>query len=95
MNCKGGKMRLIAVSLIIVTFFGVGGGPRPALARVDATGLTGPNGAFTGPDKIFWFTMLTASTISLAAIAYYAYKNSPAQRAKGYPEEDRHHALEL
>ena len=80
-------MRLMAVCLIIITLLGVWGAQRPALARIDANGLTGKNGAFTGPDKIFWITVSTASAITLAAIAYYAYKNSPAQRAKGYPEE--------
>ena len=87
MNCEGGKMRLMAVSLIIITFLGVWGAKQPALARIDATGLTGKNGFLTGPDRIFWITTFASSTISAAAIAYYAYKNSPAQRAKGYPEE--------
>ena len=56
MNCKGGKMRLMAVCLIIITLLGVWGAQQPALARIDANGLTGKNGAFTGPDKIFWIT---------------------------------------
>jgi opacity protein-like surface antigen len=87
MSYDGGKMRLISISLIIVTFLGVWGAKRPALARIDATGLTGKNGIFTGPDRIFWLTTFASSVVTLSAIAYYAYKNSPAQRAKGYPEE--------
>ena len=87
MSCKGGKMRLMAISLIIITFLGVWGAKQPALAGVEASGLTGKNGFLTGPDRIFWITTFTWSAISLAAMAYYAYKNSPAQRAKGYPEE--------
>ena len=87
MSCKGGKMRLMAISLIIITSLGVWGAQQPALAAVEASGLTGNNGLLTGPDRIFWITTITWSAISLAAIAYYAYKNSPAQRAKGYPEE--------
>jgi len=80
-------MRLKAISLIIILSLGVWGAKQPALAGVSATGLTGKNGFLTGPDRIFWITTFTWSAISLAAIAYYAYKNSPAQRAKGYPEE--------
>ena len=75
-------MRLMAISLIIIISLGVWGA-KP----VSATGLTGKNGFLTGPDRIFWITTFTWSAISIAAIAYYAYKNSPAQRAKGYPEE--------
>lgn len=87
MSCNGNKMRLIAVALIIITTLGVWGAKQPALAAVEASGLTGKNGFLTGPDKIFWITTFAWSAITLAAIAYYAYKNSPAQRAKGYPEE--------
>ena len=87
MNCEGGKMRRLAISLIIVTFLGIWGTKQPALGAVGATGLTGKNGFLTGPDRVFWITTFAWSAISLAAIAYYAYKNSPAQRAKGYPEE--------
>jgi len=49
--------------------------------------LTGKNAFFTGPDSKFWIATGIWSTVSLCAIAYYMYKNSPAQRAKGYPEE--------
>jgi opacity protein-like surface antigen len=87
MNCLSTKMRLLAISLIIVTSLGFWGAKQPALAKIDATGLTGNNGFLTGPDRVFWITTFAWSAVSLAAIAYYAYKNSPAQRAKGYPEE--------
>jgi opacity protein-like surface antigen len=75
-------MRLIAISLIIILSLGFGGSKQ-----VSATGLTGKNGFLTGPDRVFWITTFAWSAVSLAAISYYAYKNSPAQRAKGYPEE--------
>jgi len=87
MNCKGVTMRLLAVSLTIITLLGVWGPKRPAHAGTGATGLTGKNGFLTGPDKLFWITTFSWSAVSLAAIAYYVYKNSPAERAKGYPEE--------
>lgn len=89
MNRAGGKMRLLAVCLIIITSLGFWGVSRPALADIagGATGLTGPNGILTGPDKLFWLSTIASSALTLAAITYYAYKNSPAQRVKGYPEE--------
>jgi hypothetical protein len=49
--------------------------------------FTGKNGFFTGPDKTFNISTCIYGTIGFATIAYYMYKNSPAQRAKGYPEE--------
>jgi opacity protein-like surface antigen len=78
MNCKGGKMRLLAISLIIVIFLGVGGAGEPALAGVFGN---------TSNVQIFRIAAFTYMPISAALIAYYMYKNSPAQRAKGYPEE--------
>jgi opacity protein-like surface antigen len=71
-------MRLMAVSLIIITSLGVLGGEEPALA-----GPFGNNSSV----QIFRIAACTYIPISAAMIAYYMYKNSPAQRAKGYPEE--------
>ncbi len=83
MNWEGGKMRLMAISFIIITSLGVWGAGELALAGV----FTGKNGFFTGPDKTFNLATCIYGTIGFSTIAYYMYKNSPAQRAKGYPEE--------
>jgi len=74
-------MRLMAIMLIILLC--LSGAIQPALAGV----LTGKDGFFTGPDKTFNIATCIYGTIGFATIAYYMYKNSPAQRAKGYPEE--------
>ena len=81
MNCKGGKMRLMAIILIILGC--LSGVSQPASAGA----FTGKNGFFTGPDKTFNISTCIYGAIGFATIAYYMYKNSPAQRAKGYPEE--------
>jgi opacity protein-like surface antigen len=77
MNREGGKMRLMAISLMIVTSLGVWGAGEPALA-----GVLGNHSNV----QIFRITAFTYMPIGSALIAYYVYKNSPAQRAKGYPE---------
>ncbi len=81
MNCEGGKMRPMAIILIILAC--LSGVSQPAFAGV----FTGKNGFFTGPDKTFNLATCIYGTIGFSTIAYYMYKNSPAQRAKGYPEE--------
>jgi opacity protein-like surface antigen len=42
---------------------------------------------FTGPDNKFNIGTMLWGTAAFSSIAYFMYKNSPAQRAKGYPEE--------
>lgn len=71
-------MRLMAISLIIIASLGVWGPGEPALAGV----LGKESGT-----RIFRIGAFTYMPISAAIIANYVYKNSPAQRAKGYPEE--------
>jgi opacity protein-like surface antigen len=83
MNWEGGKMRLMAISLIIITSLGVWGAGELSFAGT----FTGKNGFFTGPDKTFNLATCIYGTIGFSTIAYYMYKNSDAQRAKGYPEE--------
>jgi opacity protein-like surface antigen len=81
MNCKGGKMRLLAIILIMLGC--LSGVSRPAFAGV----FTGKDGFFTGPDRNFNIATCIYGTLGFAAVAHFMYKNSPAQRAKGYPEE--------
>jgi opacity protein-like surface antigen len=66
--------------MMLACFLGAG---QPAFAG----GFTGKNGFFTGPDKTFNLATCIYGAIGFATVAYYMYKNSPAQRAKGYPEE--------
>jgi hypothetical protein len=65
--------------MILVCFSGIG--------QAQIKGLTGPHGFFTGPDNAFLISTVIWSTVVFSSMAYYMYKNSPAQRAKGYPEE--------
>jgi opacity protein-like surface antigen len=78
MKSKGGNMRLLAIILIMLGC--LSGVSQPVYAG-------GNNGFFTGPDKAFNIATCIYGTLGFAAIAHYMYKNSPAQRAKGYPEE--------
>jgi opacity protein-like surface antigen len=39
-----------------------------------------------GPDRTFNLAMFTVGSIGFSLLAHYMYKNSPAQRSKGYPE---------
>jgi opacity protein-like surface antigen len=43
-------------------------------------------GLFSGPDSRFNLAMLSVGSIGFSALAYYIYKNSPAERARGIPE---------
>ena len=45
------------------------------------------NGAFSGSERSFWIAAIMGGTIGLTSLAYYVYKNSPSQRARGYPPE--------
>lgn len=40
----------------------------------------------SGPDRTFNLAMFTVGSIGTSILAHYLYKNSPAQRTKGYPE---------
>lgn len=72
--------QITAILMMLACFLGAG---QPAFAGV----FTGKNGFFTGPDKTFNLATCIYGAIGFATVAYYMYKNSPAQRAKGYPEE--------
>jgi opacity protein-like surface antigen len=65
--------------MILVCFSGI--------SQAQIKGLTGPNGFFTGPDNKFLISTVIWSTVVFSSMVYYMYKNSPAQRAKGYQEE--------
>lgn len=43
-------------------------------------------GLFSGPDRNFNMAMFSLGTLGFTTLAYYVYKNSPAERAKGYQE---------
>ena len=75
-------MRLPATFLLLFIFLGVWGAGKPALAGV----LLGKNGFFTGADRTFNIATCIYGAIGFATVAHFMYKNSPAQRAKGYPE---------
>jgi opacity protein-like surface antigen len=66
--------------MTLVCYFGSG---QPAIAGV----FTGKDGFITGPDRTFNLATCIYGAIGFTTIAYYMYKNSPAQRAKGYREE--------
>ena len=70
-------MRLMAIILMMLG----------CLSGVSQPVFAGKDGFFTGPDKTFNISTCIYGTIGFATMAYYMYKNSPAQRAKGYPEE--------
>lgn len=40
----------------------------------------------SGPNRTFNMAVFTVGSIGFSALAYYIWKNSPAERAKGYPE---------
>jgi opacity protein-like surface antigen len=75
---SGAKIRPWAAILIILA--NLSGASQPALAG-------GKNGFFTGPNKTFNMLTCLYGTLGFSLLAYYMYKHSPAQRAKGYPEE--------
>jgi len=43
-------------------------------------------GLVSGEDRNFNLAMLVVGSIGFSLVVHYLYKNSPAQRAKGYPE---------
>jgi opacity protein-like surface antigen len=79
MSYARGKMRLWAVMLISFACLIFSGAEQPALAGFNPT-LHGKEG---------WINMAgwTVGFAALSVAAHYMYKNSPAERTKGYPEE--------
>jgi opacity protein-like surface antigen len=80
MNCKGGKIRRLVIPLIILTCLGIWGTPEQAPAAFN------PSEMFKKENRAFTLAMWTVGSIGFSAIAYYIYKNSPARRTEGYPE---------
>jgi opacity protein-like surface antigen len=80
MNGRGSPMRLLGISLIILTSLGVWGTPEVALAAFN------PSEMFKKENRAFTLAIWAVGSIGFSTIAYYMYKNSPAQRAEGYPE---------
>lgn len=74
-------MRFFAAFLILVMCLAFGGRTEPALAAFS------PGEMLKKENRSFTLAMWTVGSIGFSTIAYYMYKNSPAQRAKGYPEE--------
>jgi opacity protein-like surface antigen len=74
-------MRPLAVLIIFVTCLGVWGTDRPADAAFN------PGEMFRPENRAFTIAMWSLGSIGFSTLAYYLYKNSPAQRAQGYPEE--------
>jgi len=81
MNRKRGRIALTGISLIILTCLGVGEKPAPALAAFN------PSEIFKKENRAFTMGVFTVGSIGFSALAYYLYKNSPAQRAEGYAEQ--------
>jgi opacity protein-like surface antigen len=80
MTCTRGKMRLLAVASLVFVCLGFWGAAKPAMAAFN------PGEMFKKQNFSFTAAMWTVGTIGFSAVAYYLYKNSPAQRTKGYPE---------
>jgi opacity protein-like surface antigen len=80
MTCTSGKMRLLVIALLVSTGLGFWGATEPAVAAFN------PAEMFKKQNFAFTAAMWAVGTIGFSAIAYYMYKNSPAQRVKGYPE---------
>ena len=79
MTCVRGKMRLVALILVSALGLLIWMVPTPAHAGFDTT-LKGQQG----------FINFCGWSLGLAALSWtarYMYKNSPAERSKGYPEE--------
>ena len=68
-------MRRCLIILTVTIGLSASGAIRPARANL-----------LTGPDRNFNMAVTFIGTIGFSAIAYYFWKNSPAERAKGYPE---------
>jgi hypothetical protein len=74
----GGRNRPLALISAVICFVWFGTAP-PARAGLDAS-LKGEQGLI---NLVGWSIGMAA----LSTAAYYMYKNSPAERTKGYPEE--------
>ncbi|MFZ5447631.1 MAG: outer membrane protein [Thermodesulfobacteriota bacterium] len=74
-------MRLLAMILIVALFLNWAT-VNPACAAFN------PSEIFqTGANQRFFFFVFTLGTIGFSALSYYIYKNSPAQRERGYEIE--------
>jgi opacity protein-like surface antigen len=60
---------------VVITCFSL----TPTMSRAQG-------GIFSGPDRNFNLAVIALGSIGFSALAYYMYKNSPAERAKGYAE---------
>jgi hypothetical protein len=79
MICGGGKMGLrtvILVSFVCLVFFGT-----------EQQALAGFNPTLQGKDGFINLAGWSLGFAALTVAAHYMYKNSPAERTKGYPEE--------
>lgn len=68
-------MRRCLIILTVTIGLSASGAIRPAMAN-----------PFIGPDRRFNIALSFIVPIGISAVAYYMWKNSPAERAKGYPE---------
>jgi opacity protein-like surface antigen len=74
-------MRLASVSLVIITLCCCLGWQGPAQAGFN------PGEMLKRQNLPFTLAVWSLGSLGFTSIAYYMYKNSPAQRAQGYPEE--------
>jgi hypothetical protein len=65
-------MRRGGLILLIIVGLAAAGARQPALA--------------VSKDQMFDLAVAGLGTLGFTALSYYAWKNSPAERAKGYPE---------
>ncbi len=65
-------MRRGGLILLIIVGLAAAGARQPALA--------------VSKDQMFTLAVAGLGTVGFTALSYYAWKNSPAERAKGYPE---------
>jgi opacity protein-like surface antigen len=73
-------MRPVAVILVVFMFLGLSGVRQPVGAAFNPSEMLQPQ------NRSFTLAIWTVGSIGFSALAYYLYKNSPAERAKGYPE---------
>jgi opacity protein-like surface antigen len=79
MSCEGRRTRPLAMAMLIcLGVLGVGESAHAGFS---------PGEMFMKENRSFALAMWTVGSIGFSTVAYYMYKNSPAQRAKGYPEE--------
>ncbi|MDD5640754.1 MAG: outer membrane beta-barrel protein [Syntrophales bacterium] len=68
-------LQKLAILVILYLCLSVPG--QPAMAA----------GLLSGPDRNFNLAMFALGSLGFSLVAHYMYKNSPAERIKGYPEE--------